>query len=217
MKTDYELKRDVESELRWEPAVTEAHIGVSSKDGIITLNGHVSSYAEKRGAEAAAKRVAGVRAVANELDVKLPFASTRTDEDIAVACLRALKAHVSVPQGQIRVAVSGGWVVLEGTVEWQYQKAAAERSVRDLIGVRGITDMITLKPRVSPADLERQIEAAFRRSAEVDAQRVTVEIRDGKVILHGKVRSWAEMDEAERVAWSAPGVTAVISEITVSL
>jgi osmotically-inducible protein OsmY len=216
MKTDHELKQDVESELRWEPSVTEAHVGVSAKTGIVTLSGHVPSYAEKRRAEAAAKRVYGVLAVANELDVEVPFAHKRNDEDIAAACVAALKAHASVPDEQIKVVVSSGWVTLDGTVTWQYQKEAAERALRELIGVLGITDMITVKPRVSVADVKHQIEAAFKRSAEIDAQRVTVETRDGKVILHGKVRSWAEMDEAQRAAWSAPGVTTVISEITVS-
>jgi osmotically-inducible protein OsmY len=216
MKTDHQLKQDVESQLSWDPSVNEAHIGVSAKNGVITLSGHAPSYAEKFGAEAAAKRVYGVRAVANELDVKLSFASGRTDEDIAIACLDALKATASVPDEQIKVLVSNGWVALEGTVEWQFQRVAAEQAIRNLIGVTGITDALKLTPRASAADVKRQIEAAFQRSAEVDAQRITVETRDGKVILQGKVRSWAELDEAERAAWSAPGVTAVISEITVS-
>lgn len=216
MQTDHELKQDVESQLSWEPSVNEAHIGVSAKHGVVTLSGHVPSYAEKHGAEAAAKRVFGVRAVANELDVKLPFTSTHTDEDIAIACIDALKANTAVPDERIKVVVNDGWVAIEGTVEWQYQKEAAEQAIRNLSGITGITDAIKLKPTASAADIKRQIEAAFKRSAAVDAQRVTVETRDGKVILQGKVRSWAEMDEAERVAWSAPGVSAVISEITVS-
>jgi osmotically-inducible protein OsmY len=216
MKTDHELKQDVERQLSWEPSVNEAHIGVSARNGVITLSGHVPSYAEKHGAEAATKRVYGVRAVANELDVKLPFGISRTDEDIAIACVDALKAHASVPDEQIKVLVSSGWVALEGTVEWQFQKVAAEQAIRNLTGVTGITDALKLKPRVSAADVKRQIEAAFTRSAAIDAQRISVEMREGKVILKGKARSWAEMDDAERAAWSAPGVTTVISEITVS-
>src|SRR5512134_3015675 len=159
MKTDHELKQDVESQLSWEPSVNEAHIGVSARNGVITLSGHVPSYAEKHGAEAAAKRVYGVRAVANELDVKLPFGITRTDEDIAIACVDALKAHASVPDEQIQVLVSRGWVALEGTVEWQYQKEAAEQAIRNLTGVTGITDALKLRPRVSAPDIKRQIEA----------------------------------------------------------
>ena len=148
MKTDSELQRDVLDELKWEPSVDAAHIGVSVKDGVVTLSGHVSSYAEKFAAERAAKRVLGVRAVANEIDVKLPSSSQRTDEDIAAAAVNALKSNVSVPADKIKVTVSKGWVKLEGEVEWQYQKDAAENAVRYLAGVMGVTNLITVKPRV---------------------------------------------------------------------
>jgi len=216
MKTDIELKDDVSTELKWEPSVNEAHIGVIVKDGVVTLTGHVLSYAEKYGAEKAAKRVYGVKAVADELDVKLPGSSKRTDEDIAQACVNALKFNYSVPNEKIKILVSKGWVTLEGEVEWQYQREAATNAVRCLTGVTGVSTSITLKAHVSPSDVKDKIEAAFKRSAEIDARRVSVEARAGKVILHGSVRSWAEREAAQQAAWAAPGVTAVENFLAVT-
>ena len=214
--TDLELKRNVESELDWEPSVNAAEIGVAVKDGIVTLTGHVQSYWQKIAAERAASRVSGVKAVANELEIRLPASSERTDEDIARAAVNALNWSISVPADRIKVKVSKGWITLEGTVEWKYQKAAAEKAVRDLTGVKGVVNLVEVKPRASTVEVKAAIEAALKRSAEVDASRITVEADGDKVILRGTVRSWSEREEAERAAWRSPGVRFVDNRITVS-
>jgi osmotically-inducible protein OsmY len=214
--TDLELKANVESELKWEPSVNAAEVGVAVKDGIVTLTGHVQSYWQKIAAERAAGRVSGVRAVVNELEIRLPTSSQRTDEDIARAALNALSWSVSVPADRIKVKVSKGWITLEGNVEWQYQKAAAEKVVRDLVGVKGVVNLIEVKPRASTAEVKAAIEAALKRSAEVDASNIQVEADGDKVILRGTVRSWAEREEAERAAWRAAGVRSVDNRITVA-
>lgn len=214
--TDAQLQRQVLAELKWEPSVTATHIGVSVKDGVVTLSGHVPSYAEKYAAERAAKRVYGVTAIANEIDVKLPGSHKRTDEDIAIECVDALKYKLFVPADKIKVAVKQGWVTLEGEVKWQFQRNAAERAVRYLPGVVGVSNYIKIKPRVSKAVVRSQIEDALKRSAETDARRITVEVDGDKVTLRGTVRSLTEKEEAERTAWSAPGVAQVDNQLLVT-
>lgn len=214
--TDLELRKAVESELNFEPSINAAEIGVAAKDGIITLSGNVPSYWEKMAAERAAARVSGVKAVVNEVEVHLPGSSERTDEDIARAALNALQWNVLIPLDRITVKVSKGWVTLEGMVDWQFQKTAAEKAVRKLIGVKGVIDLIELKPSVSKGEVKAAIEGALKRLAEIDANKIKVETEDGKVVLSGTVRSWFEREEAERAAWAAPGVRTVEDRIAVA-
>lgn len=215
MKTDKELQNDVMNELDWEPRVDPAEIGVAVKDGIVTLSGHVDTYPEKWAAEQAAGRVSGVKAVVEEIDVKLPGIYERTDQDIARAAANVLDWNSYVPRDRVKVQVQGGWVTLSGEVDWRYQREAAGDAVRSLMGVKGLANDISVKPAVSPVEVKTRIEAALERSAMIDASGIKVTAKGSKVTLKGTVRSWTERNEAGRVAWSAPGVTEVANEILV--
>jgi osmotically-inducible protein OsmY len=217
IKTDQEIQRNVLEELKWDARVQPNEIGVASKEGVVTLTGWVDSYTKKWAAEEAAHRVKGVRAVANDIEVRIPTAAERTDADIALAVSRAIEWDAMVPTDKVKVTVSKGWVTLEGGVEWQFEKEAAERAARRITGVRGVTNLIRVQPsRPSPADIKQRIEAALLRDAETDAQRIQVEVDGATVTLRGTVRSYAEKQEAARVAWSAPGVKAVENHIQVA-
>lgn len=213
---DSELRDDVLEELNWEPAVNPSEIGVAVTDGVITLSGVVDSYFEKVAAEQAAKRVFGVRAVANEIEVKLPGTAERTDTDIARAARDILDWSAIIPGGQVTVTVEDGWVKLEGTVDWQYQRREAESVVRNLTGVTGVSNQIVIREQPKSAEVQSKIENAIRRRAELDARHIRVETHGGRVVLHGSVRSWLEWREAEDAAWAAPGVTSVENRIVVT-
>ena len=217
MRSDDDIKRDVEAELRWDPDIDPTDIGVAVKDGVVTLSGFIRSYAQKWQAERDAKRVSGVLGVANDLEVRLPAIHQKPDPDIAREIVQELRYDLPYSYNLVRVIVANGWVTLEGDVEWNYQKERAEAAARRVRGVKGISNFMQVKPKLEPSDVKRKIEEAFRRNAELDANRITVEANGSEVILKGTVRSWAERDEAERAAWLAPGVRRVENRIRISL
>jgi osmotically-inducible protein OsmY len=216
MRSDSDIKRDVEEELKWEPNVDATDIAVAVKNGVVTLTGFVRSYAHKLAAERAAKSVSGVIGLANDVEVRLPGADERPDPEIAREVAAELKVWLPASSEHIKPVVKNGWVTLEGEVDWNYQRDYANRAIRWIKGAKGVSNLIRLTPRVTPTEIKRKIEEAFRRSALIDANRVTVEASGDAVMLGGTVRSWAERQEAERAAWLAPGVTRVDNRITIS-
>ena len=216
MRSESDIRRDVEGELRWDPDIDATDIAVTVNNGVVTLAGFVRSFMQKYQTEADAKRVAGVVAVANDIEIRLPGVDERPDPEIARDAIQRIKSELPFARDEIRVVVKSGWVTLEGEVEWNYQRGRAEAAVRRVRGLKGVTNSIEVKPHVAPSEIRRKIEDALRRAAEIDAGRITVETVGSEVILRGTVRSWAERQEAERAAWWAPGVSKVDNRIIIS-
>jgi osmotically-inducible protein OsmY len=214
--TDQSLRQSVLDELAWDPSVSEAHIGVTARSGVVTLTGHVGSYSEKCAAEHAVGRVSGVKAIAEELEIRYLYGIGHGDEDIAKQALNVLSWDLSVPKDKVKVKIDKGWVTLSGDVNWYYQKHTAEMDVRKLLGVMGVSNQIAIKPSARASDVRKAIEAAFERNAEFEADNISVSIDGGKVTLSGKVDSYYERTLAEKTAWSAPGVTQVHDLITIN-
>lgn len=217
MKTDIQIQKDVMDELNWEPSINASEIGVAVKNGIVTLSGKVDSYSKKLTAEKAAKRVAGVKAVAEEIHVGVPLGYSKTDAEIAEIVLTALQWHTAVQEERVKIKVEEGHVTLEGEVEWEYQRASAKTAIEQLAGIRSITNLITVKPQITALDIRQKISSAFHRSASIDSGKVNVIVENSKVILTGKVRSLAEKEDAETAAWSAPGIISVENNLEVEL
>lgn len=215
MISDSEIKKNVEAELQWDPDIKMTDIAIAVKIGVVTLAGYVPSYTQKSQAEADVKRIAGVVGVANDLEVRVPNIDKKSDPEIARDAVTALKIQLPTLHENVKVVVRDAWLTLEGATEWQYLRERAEDAVRHLKGVMGITNNIIVKPKVSPIEIKRKIEEALKRSAEIDANRIVVESHDGEVVLKGSVHTWFERKEAERAAWSAPGVKKVDDKISI--
>lgn len=214
MKTDTQLQSDVIAELRWEPSINSEDIGVEVKDGIVTLAGHVGSYAEKVDAERATMRVSGVKALAVEMDVRLTGSSTRTDAEIAQSVDNVLQWTTYLPQDAVKIRVESGWVTLSGEVAWEFQRQSAVSAVRYLLGVKGINDQLVIKPKVSAPVVKADIETALKRRAQRDANKIYVNVHGTDVTLSGQVHSWSERELARHTAWGSPGVRSVVDNIT---
>ena len=217
MKSDLQIQKDVIEELRWEPFLNSSEIGVAVKKGIVTLSGQVDSYSKKLIAEKAAKKVAGVKAIAEDIQVGISPVSRKSDTEIADAVLNALKWHSAVQEEKIKIKVENGMVRLEGEVEWEYQRTSTKTAIENLVGVRGVINLITVKPKITPSEIQQKISSAFHRSATVDSGKITVEVMGNRVILRGQVRSFAEKEDAESAAWNAPGVTSVESNLEIEV
>jgi osmotically-inducible protein OsmY len=215
VRSDADIQKDVVDELRWDPALKDDDIAVAVREGVVTLAGYVPSYVDKWRAERIVERIRGVRAIVNDLEVRLPSSSERADPDIARAAVDALKWNISVPHDRIKVKVEKGWVTLEGDVDYSYQREEAARVVRSLTGVKGVTNLITVKTPAAPTDVKQKIMEALRRAAEFDASHINVEVQGNKVILTGTVRSYAEWKDAERAARNAPGISEVENRLTI--
>ncbi|SHF40118.1 BON domain-containing protein [Pedobacter caeni] len=215
MKTDNQIQKDVIDELKWEPALNSSEIGVAVKNGIVTLSGQVDTYLKKLTAEKAAKKVSGVKAVAEDIHVGISPSYRKTDTEIAEAVLNALRWHTAVQHEQVKIKVEDGIVRLEGEVEWEFQKNNARLAIENLSGVKSVVNLIKVKPKIDPLELEKKIKAAFQRSASIDAAKVQVEVVDNRVILKGNVRSFAESEDAENAAWAAPGVLSVQNKLDI--
>lgn len=212
---DIQLRKNILDELEFEPSIDAADIGVTADNGIVTLSGHVRTYAEKEAAEKVVRRVRGVRGIAAEIEVRIFGAKETDDDDIARRAVKMLDWNVSVPKDAVQVRVLKGWVTLRGKVEWQYQKNAAFDAVRDLAGVVGVSNLVELTPKLSAVDVKKRIEDAFERDAEVEARAVKVDVQGGKVTLSGRVKTWSQRRAAERAAWSAPGISTLNDNLTV--
>ncbi|WP_102108026.1 BON domain-containing protein [Oceaniglobus roseus] len=212
---DIDLRQDVLDELEYEPSIDAAEIGVTVEDGTVTLTGHVRTYAEKRQAENIVKRVKGVRAIAQEIEVRPLGSHLTADDEIAKRAVNSLTWNASVPRDRVQVKVENAYISLSGKVDWYYQKMAAEKAVQSISGVKGVGNLIEIKPKVSPTDVRQRIENALKRDAELEAKRIQVQVSDSRVTLEGRVRNWAERDAAERAAWAAPGVAHVVDHITI--
>jgi osmotically-inducible protein OsmY len=215
MKTDNQIQKDVMDELKWQPELNSSEIGVAVKNGVVTLSGLVDTFSKKLAAEKATKKIVGVKAIAEDIQIGVSPADNKTDAEIAAAVLNALRWHTGVQDEKIKIKVENGFVTLDGEVEWEYQRNNAKVAIQNLAGVRGVFNLISLKARVTPSDIENKIMLAFKRNAATEAERITAEVIGSKVILHGTVRSLAEREDAVNATWYAPGVNAVESKLQI--